>query len=223
MPVDAQVGDRPGHGVDDQQAGRAHGALLAAGGEAGHERADEAVAEILALGVLEGVDHRLGHALVGQQVAGRDAAGALGGRRGGRACGRPSTTATRPAASTHVSWRNSAWAAAAISCVSASGAERPLASRSSSRRPSDGSVMFWDAAAPTPARAWAQRAATAGLDDVTTMPKRPLSRTARGERERHDCTAMTSISTTHSGRASATTTSPVKAGKTPRRRSPSTR
>jgi hypothetical protein len=35
--------------------------------------------------------------------------------------------------------------------------------------------MFWDAAAPTPARACAQRAATAGLDDVTTMPKRPLS------------------------------------------------
>jgi hypothetical protein len=35
--------------------------------------------------------------------------------------------------------------------------------------------MFWLAAAPAPARACAQRAATAGLDDVTTMPKRPLA------------------------------------------------
>jgi hypothetical protein len=35
-------------------------------------------------------------------------------------------------------------------------------------------VTFCEAAAPTPARAWAQRAATAGLEDVTTIPKRPL-------------------------------------------------
>jgi hypothetical protein len=35
-------------------------------------------------------------------------------------------------------------------------------------------VTFWLAAAPTPARAWAQRAATAGDEDETTIPKRPV-------------------------------------------------
>ncbi len=35
--------------------------------------------------------------------------------------------------------------------------------------------MFWLAAAPTPARAWAQRAATAGEDDATATPNIPVS------------------------------------------------
>ena len=77
MPVDAQVGDRPGDDIDDQHPRRPHGPLLASGGEPGRERGHETVAEV-ALGVLECVDHRLGHALVGEQIAGGDAAGALG-------------------------------------------------------------------------------------------------------------------------------------------------
>jgi hypothetical protein len=44
--------------------------------------------------------------------------------------------------------------------------------------PSAGSVMFWLTAAPTPARARMQRDATAGEDDATAAPKRPL----RGQR-----------------------------------------
>jgi len=35
--------------------------------------------------------------------------------------------------------------------------------------------MFCDATAPTPARACAQRAATAGLDEETTIPSMPVS------------------------------------------------
>jgi hypothetical protein len=37
-------------------------------------------------------------------------------------------------------------------------------------------VTFWDAAAPTPARAYAQRAATAGLEELTTIPSIPVRR-----------------------------------------------
>ena len=60
---------------------------------------------------------------------------------------------------------------AAIAC----GALAPSAIKSSTRGPSAGSVTFWLATAPTPARAWAQRAATAGDDDATATPKRPVS------------------------------------------------
>jgi hypothetical protein len=35
--------------------------------------------------------------------------------------------------------------------------------------------MFWVPNAPMPARAWAQRAATAGDDDDTAMPNIPVS------------------------------------------------
>ena len=42
------------------------------------------------------------------------------------------------------------------------------------RGPSRGSVTFWLAAAPTPARACAHRAATAGEDDDTAMPNCPV-------------------------------------------------
>jgi hypothetical protein len=35
-------------------------------------------------------------------------------------------------------------------------------------------VTFWVATAPTPARAQAQRAATAGLDELTTRPSIPV-------------------------------------------------
>src|SRR5207247_2804542 len=43
------------------------------------------------------------------------------------------------------------------------------------------------------------------------------------QRERHGLTATTVTSTSHSGRASATTTRPVNTGYTPLRRRPSTR
>ena len=91
VPVDAKIGDRPGHCVDHEHAGGALSALLAPGGEAGRERGDEAISQIVPLGVLERVDHRLGHALVGEQVAGRDAACALGGGVTRRACARRNT------------------------------------------------------------------------------------------------------------------------------------
>src|SRR5262249_28014756 len=60
----------------------------------------------------------------------------------------------------------------------ASGAGAPSAMRSRSFGPSRGSVMFWLPAAPTWARAKAQRAATAGDEDDTAMPNMPV----RGQR-----------------------------------------
>jgi hypothetical protein len=43
--------------------------------------------------------------------------------------------------------------------------------------------MFWVATAPTPARAWAQRAATAGLEEETATPNMPV-RAQRAEIEK---------------------------------------
>src|SRR5262249_54145192 len=43
--------------------------------------------------------------------------------------------------------------------------------------------MFWVATAPAPARAWAQRAATHGLEDETAMPNMPV-RAQRAEIEK---------------------------------------
>ncbi len=43
--------------------------------------------------------------------------------------------------------------------------------------------MFCVATTPTPARAWAQRAATHGLDDETAMPNMPV-RAQRAEMEK---------------------------------------
>src|ERR1700761_4515162 len=63
----------------------------------------------------------------------------------------------------------------ATSAARTSVALRPPASRSSPICPSDGSVMFWLATAPTLARRWTQRAATAGEDDEITMPNMPVS------------------------------------------------
>jgi hypothetical protein len=69
MPVDPQVGDRPRHGMGDDQPGRPHGGDLAARGQAGLERGDEPVAETVARPLTERGEHRRGHAPVGQQVA----------------------------------------------------------------------------------------------------------------------------------------------------------
>lgn len=70
--------------------------------------------------------------------------------------------------------------------------------------------MFCVATAPTPARAWAQRAATQGEEEETAMPNM-LVGAAGGDRKGHalvlqaasGMTTVTSISTTHSGRARA--------------------
>ena len=59
----------------------------------------------------------------------------------------------------------------AIACA----APMPSCIRSSARGPSAGSVTFCEATAPTPARACAQRAATAGEDEAITMPNIPVS------------------------------------------------
>ena len=87
--------------------------------------------------------------------------------------------------------------------------------------------MFCVAATPTPARAWAQRAATAGEEDEITIPNRPVSgQRARREKVMADqsgMTAVASISTTHSGRARAVTTTPVETGCTPLMYSPMVR
>ena len=48
--------------------------------------------------------------------------------------------------------------------------------------PSRGSVMFCEAAPPTPARRWMHRAATAGLEDVTAIPTAPFPSVARTEK-----------------------------------------
>ncbi len=42
--------------------------------------------------------------------------------------------------------------------------------------------MFWDAAPPTPARRWMQRAATAGLEELTAMPTAPAPSVASTEK-----------------------------------------
>jgi len=95
VPVDTQVSDRPGLRLGDEQPGRANGGDLATRGEAGLQRRDEPVAEILAGPVAERCEHRRGHSGVGQQIAGR------GGARGvdvRRIAQRPLTGVARRAA-----------------------------------------------------------------------------------------------------------------------------
>ena len=71
--------------------------------------------------------------------------------------------------------------------------------------------MFCVHATPTPWRARTHLAATAGLDEVTTAPNIAGAGTPACEGERHGITAVTVTSTTHSGRASESMTSPVEA------------
>src|SRR3569833_590154 len=63
----------------------------------------------------------------------------------------------------------------ATSAARTSVAVRPPASRPSPSWPNEGAVMSWLATAPTLARRWTQRAATAGEDDEITMPNMPDS------------------------------------------------
>ena len=82
-----------------------------------------------------------------------------------------------------------------------------------------GSVTFCDAATPTVARVCAQRDATAGLDEQISDAEGARGGVSGDEGERHLSasltsliTAVASISTSHSGRASASTTRPVETG-----------
>jgi hypothetical protein len=72
---------------------------------------------------------------------------------------------------------------AATTAAIAPVAEAPAAMRSSRSVPNRGSVMFCVQAAPTPAHAQAQRAATAGDDDEMAMPNWPV-RAQRAAMER---------------------------------------
>ena len=78
VPVDPQIDHRPGLAIGDQDARRAHRAVLAAGREPGLERRDQAPGEMVG-GALERPDHRRRHAWIGEQVAERDAGLAFGG------------------------------------------------------------------------------------------------------------------------------------------------
>src|SRR5258708_3370969 len=95
----------------------------------------------------------------------------------------PENEAVPPLPSTSATWRYSMWLASAFSRSSASAADSPEAMRSRPRGPRVGSVTFWVATAPTLARAWAQRAATAGLEEETAMPIMPV-RWQRAEMEK---------------------------------------
>ena len=94
----------------------------------------------------------------------------------------PENAPVRPDASTAVSWRCSASGSVATSASIAACGAAPAASASRSRPRRRGSVRFCDATAPTPARTAMQRAATAGLEDVTTAPKRPPASTPSSEK-----------------------------------------
>src|SRR5713101_6576085 len=98
----------------------------------------------------------------------------------------------------------------ATSAARTSSALKPRARRSRPIWPNCGSVMFWLAIAPTMGRACTQRAATAGEEEEIAIPNMPVL-VQRAVREKvmppsqrsSGITAMASISTSHSGRASA--------------------
>ena len=95
--------------------------------------------------------------------------------------------------------------------------------------------MFCVATTPAPARAKAQRAATAGDEEDIAIPIMPdCGQRADIEKvtwplpsmngySSSGITAIASISTSHSGRARAETTIPVDTGKTPFSHLPTTR
>ncbi len=119
-------------------------------------------------------------------------------------------------------------------CRNSPAALAPFASSSSIFAPSAGLVTFCVATAPVPACAQAQRAATAGDDEEMATPNWPVFsqratmekvmnvpfRRFSGTLAQSGMTAVASISTSHSGRASAATTRPVQTGNTPLMYSP---
>jgi hypothetical protein len=211
VPVDAQVGDRPRLRLGDEQAGRANGGDLAARGQAGLERGDEPVAEIVAGPVLKGREHRRGHAGVGQQVAGRRRAGGVHIHRIPQ---RPLTGVARRTARRIDHHK--------LPERDVSGAADDTRERVGRGHAARDRVQQ---AAPQPGigGALAAHRTDAGPDRGAPRSDRHARRRDDGadragafaaahQRERHDFTATTVTSTSHSGRASADTTSPVNTG-----------
>jgi hypothetical protein len=211
VPVDAQVGDWPRLRLGDQHSGRAHGGDLAARGQAGPERRDEPVAEIVARLAGEGREHRRGHAGVGQQIP--------GGRRARRAdvrrhAQRPIAGVARRAAcriDDHELPERDVRGAAD------QGRERVA------RGHAGGDRVQQLPAQPGIGRALAAHGTDAGPDRGAPRRDRHARRGDHGadraralaaahQRERHGRTATTVTSTSHSGRASAATTRPVNTG-----------
>ncbi len=86
----------------------------------------------------------------------------------------PVKCAVVPWASTAVSCRKPAKASPAVTSRNACAAGRPALSRSRTRSPNPGSVTFWVATAPTPARTQGQRLPTQMLDVVMPTPSIPV-------------------------------------------------
>ena len=128
----------------------------------------------------------------------------------------PSKVATSPSRSTRpAGGRPGKRSAATSSRDHLAGAAAPGRAARAPRRPSAGLVTFCEATAPRRrpgARSGPPRPGTTSRSRCRTRP----SRVARDQRECHDRprgrTAVASISTSHSGRARAETTSPVETG-----------
>src|SRR5262249_10769781 len=73
VPVDSQVGDRPGDLVHDPQPARTDRPFLAACPLTGTEGVEESPAEVVLWPLLEGLHHSRRDSLVGEQVAGGEA------------------------------------------------------------------------------------------------------------------------------------------------------
>ena len=166
-----------------------------------------------------GVDHRLRHLGRGQHVAGRGdrhrrpvAADARRARGRRRRCADP------PAVSTTMSCRISVKLLPRrppSRTPSPRSAPRPGADRAA-RGPSARVGDVLRGRDPPRRRRCTHRAATAGDDEQITVPNAPVAGRGRPARTscgaRSDSTAVASISTSHSGRARAATTSPVETG-----------
>ena len=165
-----------GHGdfVGDEEPRCANRSFFAASSEPCSQRSNEPVAEVIAGRAFEGLDHRVDDSRVGKEIARSDGAVALG-------VGVPAErvrTGERCGSTVQVDRGELAVLDVRLSATSrsiASLGELPAARRSRSRGPRRGSVMFWEAAAPTPARTNRQRAPTAWLDEDTTHPTIPVS------------------------------------------------
>ena len=181
------AGSVSGHSTSryDQQACREHRPLLAAGCERGGQPVEQPTFELGRGGGFVSADQLGDGRRAGQHVAGRDhpvaghvvvdAEGACAAER--RRSSGPVQDGQLPVVAQLVRRPPRRPAPTAASS--------PAASRSSSSPPSRGSVTFWLAAAPRPGRMFRHRDATAGDEDVMTMPNAPVSRSTRGHGERH--------------------------------------
>jgi hypothetical protein len=211
VPVDAQVGYWPWLRLGDEHPGRADGGDLAARGQAGSERGDEPVAEIVAGPAGEGREHRRGHAGVGQQIP--------GGRRAGRVdvrchAQRPIAGVARRAAGRI---DNHELPERDVRGVLGQRGERVARGHAAgdrvqqfSAQPGVGGALAAHGPDASPDRGAPSRDRHARRRDDGADRARALA--AAHQRERHGLTATTVTSTSHSGRASAATTSPVNTG-----------